>query len=108
MEAVLFLHDHRFCTKMFHKCIFARRRFATNFFPEQPIILCLFVDNEHMVGQFGIVWPYLVIRDFFQTIYILSLRCDYSVITERPFVTLFCHQPPQLDKVISLKNYDDK
>ena len=82
MEAVLFVHGHRFCTKRFHKlqmyfCTTSFCGAATNFFPEQPIILCLFVDNEHMVGQFGIVWPYLVIRDYLYPFPPLRLLCHY-------------------------------
>ena len=106
MEEILLLHGHRFCPKMFHNCILARRCFAKQplIFPRTAdhtlgLFVCLFVDNEHMLGQFGIVWPYSVIRDYFQTIYILSLRCDYSVITGHPFVTLFCHRPPNCIKL---------
>ena len=40
------------------------------YFPQNNRSLNLFVDNQHTVGQFGIVCPYSVIRDYFQTIYI--------------------------------------
>ena len=54
-----------FTNEFWHDLVFAN--FSQN---DRSYFGCLFVDNQHMVGQFGIVCPYSVIRDYFQTIYI--------------------------------------